>query len=98
MPESKATPGPYEVSRGAQGFPFSIESATKTIAYVKTLGIPAESLGNAKLFAASRDMLTALRGCAKAFADLREQGVIKQPLGMLTEELVALEAITKATE
>ena len=52
-------PGPYRVGRGAGGEPFSIESATRTLALVKTDGEHTE--GNANLFAAAPDLLAACK-------------------------------------
>lgn len=72
MSESKHTPGPFMVSRGAQGFPFSIESATKTIAFIRPLGTPGETQANANLFKAAPNMLKVLES-AKQFCQALER-------------------------
>ena len=52
------TKGPYRVSRGAGGEPFSIESEARTIALVKTCGKNTDA--NARLIAAAPDLYAAL--------------------------------------
>lgn len=59
------TPGEYRVSRGAGGEPFSIESATRTLALVKTCGTHTEA--NANLFAAAPDLFLACKAALDGF-------------------------------
>ena len=62
--ENKHTPGPWAVSRGAQSYPYSIESGSKTIAFIKnikhirvdTFAIK-ETEANARLIAAAPELL-----------------------------------------
>jgi hypothetical protein len=67
------TPGPWRVGRGAQGEPFAVESATRTVALVKMRGDSAEA--NARLIAASPSMhavLSRLVAMCDAGYDMRD--------------------------
>ena len=52
------TPGPWMLSRGAQGDAFAVEGPTRTVAHVK---LAREAEANAYLLAAAPDLLEALK-------------------------------------
>ena len=58
----KHTPGPWEISRGVHAYPFSIESESKTIGFIKLqTGLQEVTEANARLIASAPDLLEACK-------------------------------------
>ena len=75
----KHTKGPWEISRGAQNYPYSIESETKTIAFIKMQTALSATDLNARLIAAAPELLEALwevkRGIANGIKEIELQAI-----------------------
>ena len=81
----KHTPGPWEVSRGAQNHPYSIEGSTKTVAFIKMQLELETTIDNANLIAAAPEMLDMLEICYRAEMKARWEN----------KELLTIGGITK---
>jgi hypothetical protein len=83
------TPGPWEISRGAQNDPFSIEASACTVAHIKTTPRKWSPEANAHLIAAAPDLLEALEDLISAGA------AVHHYLGQATGKIHA-DALQKA--
>ena len=101
--ETKHTPGPWETSRGAQNYPFSIESESKTIAFIKMQTEVRHTTANAKLIAAAPDLLEANISALACLVNLRELLRLDKSENDFSDEVIDCikelnAAIQKATE
>ena len=103
--ETKHTPGPWETSRGAQNYPFSIESESKTIAFIKMQTEVRHTTANAKLIAAAPDLLDACQEGYDLITDICNAAGNDQPYSKVELERICVDiwdqmhkAIQKATD